>query len=171
MPLYILFVLGGLGPTIGAFIVKKFFCDTDEFKQFLTQTIKVKVHWFWCLFIVFVPLLLTFTPWFIIYIVTGEQSLTIEQPLYMIFVIIPTMIVGDGLEEFGWRGFLLPELLKKHSILLSTIIVAIFWTFGMYRFGLFKVHLNMVLILSDLLYLFLSSISYSQLFIFEQEVY
>jgi membrane protease YdiL (CAAX protease family) len=30
-------------------------------------------------------------------------------------------------EEFGWRGFALPHLLKKHSALVASLVIALFW--------------------------------------------
>lgn len=41
----------------------------------------------------------------------------------------PLWIVTFGLgEELGWRGFLLPELQKKYSLLVSTLILWVFWS-------------------------------------------
>lgn len=31
-------------------------------------------------------------------------------------------------EELGWRGFLLPQLLRRHGVVVSTLIVATLWT-------------------------------------------
>ncbi len=38
------------------------------------------------------------------------------------------MIIGGGVEEIGWRGFLQPALQKRFSAFLSTVIVSIIWT-------------------------------------------
>ena len=126
-PLFPLFVFGGFGPVISAFIVKRFMCDKSDFKEFLRQTILVRVHIFWYLFVFIMPLILIFTPWLINFMITGKNELVITQPLNMIVVLIPVMVIGGGFEEFGWRGFLLPELLKKYSIVVSTIFVSIIW--------------------------------------------
>ena len=37
------------------------------------------------------------------------------------------MIVGGGLEEIGWRGFLQAALQKRFSVFLSTVIVSGIW--------------------------------------------
>ena len=37
------------------------------------------------------------------------------------------MLIGSTAEEIGWRGFLLPNLQKKHSPFVSSIIVGILW--------------------------------------------
>lgn len=48
-------------------------------------------------------------------------------PIYAIIVMIPMMLVAGGLEEAGWRYILQPELEKKYSFTISTIIVSIIW--------------------------------------------
>ena len=42
-------------------------------------------------------------------------------PLYLIFVV---MQFG---EEFGWRGYALPRLLRKRSALISSLVVGSLW--------------------------------------------
>lgn len=37
------------------------------------------------------------------------------------------ILVGSTAEEIGWRGFLLPNLQKKHTPFISSIIVGILW--------------------------------------------
>lgn len=37
------------------------------------------------------------------------------------------MLIGSATEEIGWRGFLLPDLQKKYSPFISSIIVGILW--------------------------------------------
>lgn len=126
-PFFILYVFGGFGPTISALIIKRFFCDKIEYTDFLKQIVRVKVNPGWYLFIFIAPLVLTFLPWLINLAITEKQQLLIQQPIYMLFAMIPVMIIGGGLEELGWRGVLLPELMKKYSILVSTVIVSITW--------------------------------------------
>ena len=45
----------------------------------------------------------------------------------MIIVMIPMMIIAGGLEEAGWRYIFQPELEKKYSYSVSTIIVSVVW--------------------------------------------
>ena len=37
------------------------------------------------------------------------------------------IILGSCGEELGWRGFMLPQLLKKHSLFTSSLLIGIFW--------------------------------------------
>lgn len=42
-------------------------------------------------------------------------------------VLVLLMLLGSYCEELGWRGFMLPQLLKKHSLFLSSLLIGIFW--------------------------------------------
>ena len=53
------------------------------------------------------------------------------------------MIVGGGLEEIGWRGFLQSALQKRFSELFSTIIVSVIWAVGTGRYGLFRARIKL----------------------------
>ncbi|WP_027627418.1 CPBP family intramembrane glutamic endopeptidase [Ruminiclostridium cellobioparum] len=39
----------------------------------------------------------------------------------------PVMIIGGGIEEFGWRGFLQPQMEKKFPFAISALIVGVIW--------------------------------------------
>lgn len=56
--------------------------------------------------------------------ISGYES---GAPVFAIIVMIPMMLVGGGLEEAGWRYILQPELEKKYSFTISTMIVSIIW--------------------------------------------
>jgi membrane protease YdiL (CAAX protease family) len=46
--------------------------------------------------------------------------------LYIVPALVP---LPSGLpEEYGWRGFALPHLLKRRSALVASLIIALFWT-------------------------------------------
>lgn len=51
----------------------------------------------------------------------------VGNPWYFFVLLIPFMIIGGGLEELGWRGFLQPALEKKFPFVVSTLIVAGIW--------------------------------------------
>jgi len=61
------------------------------------------------------------------YLPTLFGGATMQKPLYMAVLSFPMMIIGGGVEEIGWRGFLQPALQKKFSIFISTMIVSIIW--------------------------------------------
>ncbi len=59
------------------------------------------------------------------------DNLTQSLPLSLI-----GMFIGAIGEEIGWRGFLQPNLEKKHSVLLSSIITGLMW--GLWHIGHYK---------------------------------
>lgn len=53
-----------------------------------------------------------------------DTSLTIQG---FLSVFVGQLLLGGGLEEGGWRGYLLPCLYRKHHILISSASVSILW--------------------------------------------
>lgn len=51
----------------------------------------------------------------------------VGNPWYFFILLIPFMIIGGGLEELGWRGFLQPALEEKFPFVISNLIVAVIW--------------------------------------------
>lgn len=68
------------------------------------------------------------------------------------FLILLLVVLGSIGEEIGWRGFLLPQLLKTHSLFVSTVIIGLVW--GVWHlniqsgFLVFIIYLALVLIFS-----------------------
>jgi len=64
-------------------------------------------------------------------------------------------LFGSYGEEIGWRGFMLPQLNKKHSLFISSVIVGMAWglwhinimRFGLFTFGLFILSLTCISLL------------------------
>jgi len=54
----------------------------------------------------------------------GDAEFSVQT---FISVFVGQFLLGGGLEEAGWRGYLLPYLYEKHNILLSSIGVSIIW--------------------------------------------
>jgi uncharacterized protein len=52
-----------------------------------------------------------------------QESYWTNLPSITISVIVFTIFIGGGQEEFGWRGFALPELQKSASPLLASILL------------------------------------------------
>lgn len=53
-----------------------------------------------------------------------ESSLSVQNVLS---VFAGQLLLGGGLEEAGWRGYLLPCLYRKHHILISSATISILW--------------------------------------------
>ncbi|MDH6365558.1 membrane protease YdiL (CAAX protease family) [Enterococcus sp. PF1-24] len=119
LPLY---SIGAAGPMISALIVKKKRSSAKEYREFKKKIINFKqpltayflvffMGWSFCFF----PVLLG-----------GSQQI---GPVYIFLQQLPVMIFfGGGLEEVGWRGYLLPELQHRFSSFWSTCILSVIWT-------------------------------------------
>ncbi|WP_066498095.1 CPBP family intramembrane glutamic endopeptidase [Abyssisolibacter fermentans] len=111
-----IFVLGGNAPAICEIWLKKRSSSKEGYKAFLKNIINPKHHIFWYVFIIVVVL-----------INSVIQTIVPKQPFYVAIVTLPIMIIGGGLEEIGWRGFLQPCLEKRYSPFISTLYVGIIW--------------------------------------------
>jgi membrane protease YdiL (CAAX protease family) len=50
-----------------------------------------------------------------------------EAVYLLILTFLMTALVRGGMEEPGWRGFMLPELQRRLSLLGASLIIAVFW--------------------------------------------
>ncbi|MDP4152239.1 MAG: type II CAAX endopeptidase family protein [Bacillota bacterium] len=50
-----------------------------------------------------------------------------SSPWYVMIIAFPVMIIGGGVEEIGWRGFLQPALEKKFPFPIATFMVSAIW--------------------------------------------
>lgn len=123
-----LFIIGGLGPTIGALLSMYSGKDKFEYKSFVEQIFKAKVNVLWYLFVIIVPFIL-FSISFVINIYTVRTGTQLfSKPIYFLIPAIFSNILFGGLEEIGWRGVLLPQLMKKFPIIISTLFTSIIWS-------------------------------------------
>ncbi|HHT7110510.1 TPA: CPBP family intramembrane glutamic endopeptidase [Bacillus cereus] len=116
----ILFVFGGIMPAIIAISLKKKYGSQDEFRSFIKNIVNPKHHFAWYTLIIILAFISCYLP-----IIFGGAKM--QTPLYVALISFPIMIVGGGLEEIGWRGFLQPALQKRFSVFLSTVIVSGIW--------------------------------------------
>ena len=123
-----LFIIGGLGPTIGAFLCMHPGKEKLEYKPFIKQIFKAKVNVRWYLFVIIVPFVL-FSISFVINIYTVRTGTQLfSKPIYYLIPAIVSNILFGGLEEIGWRGVLLPQLMKKFPIIISTLFTSLIWS-------------------------------------------
>ncbi|EOO19907.1 CPBP family intramembrane glutamic endopeptidase [Bacillus cereus] len=116
----ILFVFGGIMPAIVAISLKKKYGSKEEFRVFIKNIVNPRHHFVWYVLIVVLAFISCYLP-------TIFGGAMMQKPLYVALLSFPTMIVGGGLEEIGWRGFLQPALQKKNSAFFSTVIVSVIW--------------------------------------------
>ncbi|PID15330.1 CPBP family intramembrane metalloprotease [Sporosarcina sp. P34] len=114
-------LLGALGPPIATFILCKQFRGefTDvPFWKFIIGPKPSKSGWWIFLF---------YTAWrlIMVWIAFGvNESIAF---LYML-INLPLFMIGGGLEEVGWRGYLQPQLEKIFTYIPSVFIVGVIWS-------------------------------------------
>lgn len=118
--------MGGLGPTVSAFLSIGIAKGDTEFKEYNRRLFKWRLNAFWFM----IPFAITFgiaiTSFGLNKLVSNSFNPALRQ-WYMIFPLFVVMILGGGLEELGWRGIALPELEKELSPLISSLILGIIW--------------------------------------------
>ncbi len=125
-PLFmVLYLLGGLGPTVGPFIA---IALTDRnFKEYGKRLLKWKVNIGWYFFAMFFILVLELVSIGLSAIATKEFTLNLEERWYMWFGYLGLMLIGGGLEEFGWRGVGNHEIGKKYNSIITSLVIGIIW--------------------------------------------
>ncbi|XMB85287.1 type II CAAX endopeptidase family protein [Mycoplasmatota bacterium WC44] len=116
---WIPFLVGGLGPAIGFYINYRQFPEDLANHSFVSIIFSKIDRRDLTVFILY-------TVWrlLMIWIAFG-----INEPISILYLFInfPLLIVGGGLEELGWRGYLQPKLEKIFHFVPSVIIVGIIW--------------------------------------------
>lgn len=116
----VLFILGGVAPAISEIWLKKKYSSKEEFTSFISNIKNPRHPLAWYLFTVGLAFAACFLP-------TLWGGASMENPLYLALISFPIMIIGGGLEEIGWRGYLQPTLQKRWSPFTSTLIVGGVW--------------------------------------------
>ena len=112
-----------LGPLIAfLFIIK---LDKKSIKEEVKKLFKPKTNkWlFW--FVIISPIIISFLSYLLLVLITGA-SFTLGLSLQMIpLIAVIILVTGGPFEEFGWRGFLMPEIRKRYGFILTILIVGI----------------------------------------------
>lgn len=144
------YIIGVIGPPIAGLITSKKFETKEDFKRFVRGCYLPPKQLKWYVFIFVIIGISALLPYVI---VGGEQV----APVYYILLNIPLYILIGGLEEVGWRGIMLRELMKRFSLINSTLIVSVAWTawhlplffiLGTYQYEHLNISLFMISIIS-----------------------
>ena len=118
--------IGGLGPLLSGIIVSKI---TNTLKDFKETNLKFKIPYIWYIVSIFLPILMYAFGYLLFILIGGEGINLAETPSFFIYplLLLYVIFLGGGLEEPGWRGYALPNLQKKYSPFISSLIVGVFW--------------------------------------------
>ncbi|MBK9925075.1 MAG: CPBP family intramembrane metalloprotease [Anaerolineales bacterium] len=123
-PISFLFVvLGGFGPSLSG-LFTTWLVYGREGLQALWDRVRIRRVGGWWLALLVIPTVTALTPlfrWLAGYPVDTEAMMNLLGPG------IALGLVAGLMEEFGWRGFLLPHLLKHHSPFVATLLLGLIW--------------------------------------------
>lgn len=123
---FVIFLIGGLAPTIASYIAIKF--SDQDYKSFNKRVWAWRIsilYYLFCVLSVLGVRFLSITAYGLIF----KPIWTEVDPQFLALLpLIVIMIPLGGLEEFGWRGLLLPELKKKYHLTTAALIVGLIWT-------------------------------------------
>jgi len=116
-------LLALFGPAAAAFIVAWTTEGRPGTSRLRAATARWRVQPVWYLAAIGLPLL-SYAIAHVLYVVAGNPPLAIPGTITPIAIVLFFLVIG---EEIGWRGFLLPGLLRDRSPLGATAIVAVAW--------------------------------------------
>jgi len=120
--------LGALSASIAGVVLAAVEGGRERVRELLSRGLvwRVSFTWWAAALLYLAPLAAT-----ALYFGTMATGMTFDwsalRPIYQILPMMLVLIILAGLgEEFGWRGFLLPRLQRKHSALTSSLIIGSF---------------------------------------------
>jgi len=124
-------LIGAYGPTIAAIIVETLSTGSQGARALLKKLLIWKVNFGWYFFILAVPVVLySLNVWSSSFFGFQLGQTNIKEGFISAFgFILLALPFGPMGEELGWRGFMLPRLLRKYNVWKSSLILGFVWTF------------------------------------------
>ncbi len=136
--IFVLYLLGGFGPSIAGVIMIDRSQDKLGQRDFLRRSFSFKLiggRWYALILLAFPVFALLSV---LLYrlaegVMPSIPSLTdiVTQPIQLLFlpiIAIQVIITGPLSEELGWRGFALDQLQAKWNSLVASLILGLFWS-------------------------------------------
>lgn len=124
--LSILVGFGAFGPPIGAAAV--IWASGGSLRTWLSQVLKWRIGAKWWALAIGLPFFVLAVG-SALFVLAGGPIEFGSLPFVGIYLFVMAwgIVWGGGQEEFGWRGFMLPLLQEKYSVLVSSLIVGVAW--------------------------------------------
>lgn len=123
-----LYLLGGFGPTIAAFVAVLATPAEGSFGEYAGRLFRWRVSPLWWGVAFVLPAALAFGPQALAQTIEPGRHAPLDlQPMARLVPLFATMIIGGGLEELGWRGVAQPALQQRIKPLLATPVIGAVW--------------------------------------------
>ncbi len=123
-----LYALGGLGPTIAAYVAVLATRAHAPVREFHRTVFNLRTPLRWRLVPLFLPIALVLMSAGIATAVhPGSLRPFLAKPWYLFIPYFFGMVAGGGLEEIGWRGVAQPELEKHFQLPIAALVVGSLW--------------------------------------------
>jgi len=101
----------------------------DGFNELIKRTFRIKLPLKWVIISFSIPFIYIGLAIYIGNSLNGDINHIEIKNILTLFspTALALLIAGPIGEEFGWRGFLLPELLNKYSLIYAAIILGLIW--------------------------------------------
>ena len=119
-------------PLLAVVFIALILKDKSIFNDIKKQITKNKNNLKWLLPALMIPSVLIFIS-SIIMSALKIKFVVFQGNIKFYLISLLAIFIGSITEEIGWRGFLLPNLQKKYSPLISSIIVGLLW--GVWHFN------------------------------------
>ena len=134
-----LYLAGGFGPTIAAAVAAAATSRGRYQNDYLTRLLRWRVNMIWWIAALSAPVLLAASKeWIAVWTSRGALTASALEPATKALILFPTMIIGGGLEELGWRGIAQPEIERCCPRLTATLIIGATW--ALWHLPLFYIH-------------------------------
>jgi len=136
-----LFLIGGFGPGIAAVSVVGFCCGRIGLLHWLGRCLQWRVGWCWFGLALALPVIVMGMAAAVHVLLGGTMppSPAIGHGLMVAANFVLVFLVGGPLgEEFGWRGYALPELQKRWGWQTASIVLGALW--GIWHVPLFYIN-------------------------------
>jgi len=125
----LLYMLGGLGPTIAAYAAVLATPSLSPLLEFHRRLFRWRVAGRWYVIAVGLPVALALAAVGIATLVAPDSARGFSiRPWYMFAPLFLVMVAGGGLEELGWRGVAQPELERGLGRPAAAVLVGLVWS-------------------------------------------
>jgi membrane protease YdiL (CAAX protease family) len=127
----ILVAVSAFGPAVAAGIVTSVVEGRSGVRRWISRLFRWRVRVGWYLVALLLPFLLVVAAYGLYLVAEGSpvEGWEAPSPILVLATVLVIALLFGGQEELGWRGFALPRLQARYSALVSSLILAVTWTF------------------------------------------